>query len=159
MPHTVIILFAPAAASISVIVSDFRQRRVSVVWLVAVFTASFAAATHTESCMSALSHLLSCTIVVAMLMLCLWGYTKLRYGRSASLADSFGAGDWCYMLSLCPLFPPTDMLKLLIAAAVTATAWHTAVDRGRRSTVPFAGFTALTFICITVIRYSALWLS
>ena len=104
-----------------------------------------------------MTHLLHGCTLIALLMLCLAGYLKLRC-RRIRLGAAFGAGDWCYIVALSPLLPPADLLKLLVAAAAASLVWHRILNRGRRSTIPFAGMIGITLICVTVIRFCVLCL-
>lgn len=157
MSISAFIWFAPAAASLPIVVSDFRRRRVSVTWLAALFVASVFASAYSESLRAAMTHLLYGCTLAALLMLCLAGYLKLRY-RRIRLGTAFGAGDLCHIIALSPLFPPADLLKLLVAAAAISLAWYRILNRGRRSTIPFAGMIGITLICVTVIRFCVLCL-
>ncbi len=88
-------------------------------------------------------------------MLCLRIYLMLRHG-GMRLCHAFGAGDWCYIAAVSPLFPPSDLLKLLVASSLLSLVWHSVLNR--RRTIPFAGMTGTTLILITIIRFCALWL-
>ena len=158
MSVSAVIWFIPAAVSIPVAISDFRRRRVSVLALAAVFVATAAAAAYAESCRAAVRHLVAGCILAAALMTCLAAYMHLRYRGQIRLRHGFGAGDWCYMIALSPMFPPADLLTLLIASATLSLIWYRTINRRRRRTIPFAGMTAVTLTCVTVIRFCMLWL-
>jgi len=151
-----LIWLVPAVVSVPLVVSDFRCRRVSVLWLAAVFLVCTAVAVYTESPLTALHHLLAGCILIVLLMLCLTCYLWLRYGR-ARLGDAFGAGDWCYIVALSPLFSLSDLLKLLVAAALLSLVWYRLLNRGRRRTIPFAGIIGITLTGVIIIRFCTLW--
>ena len=149
--------FAPAMVSMPIVASDFRCRHVSVVWLVAVFLVCITVAACTDSPCAALHNLFAGCSVVALLMLGLAVYLGMRHGRMR-LGHGFGAGDWCYIAALSPLFSPSDLLKLLVAASMLSIVWFRSLNRGRRSTIPFAGMIGLTLICVVLIRFFMLWI-
>lgn len=158
MSLSVIILFAPAAASVPIVISDFRRRRISVVWLVVLLAVAMSSAAYFESWRIASVRLLEGVVVTALLLACLGTYLRMRYGASARLDRAFGAGDAYCMIALSPLFPPADLLKLLVAAALLSLTWHRTLNRGRRGTIPFAGMIGLTLIGVVSIRFLLLWL-
>lgn len=157
MTTLAIIWFAPAAVLLPIVVSDFRRRRISVLWLAALFAVTAFTAAYTESPRAAMTHFLYGCALVALLMLCLAGYLKLRY-RRIRLGSAFGAGDRYCIVALSPMFPPADLLKLLVASALAALAWDRIANRGRRRTIPFAGMIGITLICVTIIRFCMLCL-
>lgn len=152
------IWFAPAVASLPIVVSDFRCRRVAVVWLAAVLVACFAATLYTDSWPTALTRTAANASLVALLMLCLAVWTRLRHGAGARLGSHFGAGDLCYMLALAPLLPPVDFIRLITAAALLSLIWYYALNRARRTTIPFAAMIGITLVAITLLRFVMLWM-
>lgn len=157
MPALPFIWLLPAACCLPLACSDFRRRRVAVVWLAALGVASFVAGavgqgvqpTLLHTCFNALAAMLAIGITALWMSL-----RNLPLRRFFSRA--FGAGDVAMLCALAPLFDPLGYVRLLVAACLPALAWWS-VARKRRRTIPFAGMLALTLIGHAVFRFIRAW--
>lgn len=147
-----IIRLVPAAMSLPVVISDFRRRRVSILWLIAAGVSSVLVCACLESWQEALYNVCAGAILTGLLLLSLLLYLKVRYGAARPLGNNFGAGDWCYMMAMSPVLAPNRLLSVAIVASLISLVWYRWLNWKRRSTIPFVTFLGSVFIMYSLLR-------
>lgn len=150
------IWLVPALAAVPLIRSDLRSRRIGTGWLGAFGAAALLTAFAVYRWSDVLLHAGINSLLTLLSGGCLAGYLRLRYGRRARLTHYFGTGDWVFLLTLAPMFSPADFLRLQIVACLLSLAGWLGRNR-RRSTVPFAGVLALTFLGFILLKIIRSW--
>lgn len=147
------LLVLPAAAALAY--EDFRTRRVSLAGLVALAGACILAGIHTSGGLATLRHAVAGIVLTGLFVGALALWRKLRKGSFRDFfAHAFGAGDLLTMLAATPLFAPTAYVRFLLAASVAGVVWG--VLRGA-STIPLAGFMALSLAGHALYKIAVLW--
>lgn len=82
---------------------------------------------------------------IALLMLLLTGYIRLRWGKlQHPFREHFGWGDLLFILALTPLLPFQQFVYFFTAGTFLTLVLHLIVSLFRRqSTIPYAGYLAL----------------
>lgn len=149
-----LILLIPAVA---LTVGDFRERRVHLLWLLALAAASFATAGIRSG-----FHVMVSDAIFNLLFLCFMGagigsWLCIRYRgsfkvRLLSVKRLFGAGDVVFLIALTPMFGLKEYIVFLLAACIISLVWWAAVRaiRHRSVAIPFIGTSGIV-LCITVI--------
>lgn len=112
---------------------DWRTRRVSVAWLIALGVTAGAAAWLTEGWRTMVWHMAINSVLLLVAGLAVTGYLRLQ---GLSVRHSFGCGDLVCLAVLTPLFGAREFVRLSIAACLAALMWWW-LRRARRRTVPF----------------------
>lgn len=157
--HNVWLSLLPVLPASVLTYDDFRTRRVSIAWLVALGLA--AAIGGARSCgvrimgLHALCNALLATSLFGLLAL----WFRLQYGKPLRrlFTEAFGAGDWAMLLAAAPLYAPTAYLLFLLTGCLAALAWWVSLRPRRRRTIPLAGFLALVVIGDSLCEYIDLW--
>jgi len=131
-----IVWLLPLVPLVALMVSDFRERRISVIWL-AGFGACSITAGLIHSSVEALHNFLFNLGMMAGLAMMLLFYFFLRTGRlGAPLREQMGAGDPLFFLALAPLFAPRLFLQMMIVCLAMSLLWWLF---NRSKTIPLVG--------------------
>lgn len=154
MPHTwpYLLLLLPA---IALMWDDFRVREVGVVWLAALCVAAVMAGWLMAGFCSMVFHVAAngCILLLMGGAIALWQVVH-RLSFHDVFTRSLGSGDVVMLGALSPLFAPDSYVRFVLAACIAALGWWVVK---RPSTLPLAGFMALTLVAYVIYKITGLW--
>lgn len=121
--------------------SDWKDRTVSIGWLVLLFTTVVLCSIFSNGLPQALTNTAINLSILLVLGLALWAYAKLRGKR---LAEMGGLGDLLFFAAITPLSTPEDYIRLMIAMLVfSLVLWALLKKRFHLETIPLVTFCGL----------------
>lgn len=156
---SVYLTLLPALSAVPLVVSDFRRRRVGIPGLVLLGIVCALTGWLLVPDGEFLPMLCGNYLLLALLVLGLAGYLRLRYkARNADLRHYFGSGDVWFLLAVAPLLSTQEFVRFLLFSCLLSLGWWFFLNRGRRHTIPFVGHLGIVLVLWSFYRIVGSWM-
>jgi hypothetical protein len=133
-----LLLFIPA---FPMIISDFRCRRVALLWLVILAVCDAAIAIILYGLNTAFINFIFNTAILIYMFLGVMLYVYIKNRKISSIKHYAGIGDVLFFFALTPIFEFRSFIYFIIGSCLAALAWWLTVYAvyHKKRTVPLAG--------------------
>lgn len=140
---------------IAMIVSDFRCRRIHIIWL-----GMFACAAGLFGFLRGYFWVVFLNMVlnislIALMLVGSRGLMLLRYGHRR-LKNSIGLGDILFLFAMTPLFVPAGFILFLVISLLASLCWYQIQSglSGQVQTIPLVATTGMCYLIYSLIKFT-----
>ncbi len=128
--------------------SDWKTRTVSLVWLALLFLATSAGAILAYGIRAALTFMAVNMAILLVLGLSLYAYSLLRKKRLGELG---GIGDALFFAAITPMSAPEEYVRRILAMlAISLILWMALRKRFSLATIPLVSFCGIPLVSIII---------
>lgn len=153
-----IFFFILISALFLIVVEDFRDRKISLVWLIGISVSAFFVQINAVRSFAGLAvNIFTNLSIIAIIYLCLFMYFSLKHKRLINLGNHYiGWGDFVFLITIAFLFSPINFLCFILSSLLFSLVYSffaKLILSEKFKTIPLAGLQSLFLIIILAILF------